>query len=133
MESISTKLEKVLKEVGFTDLTEIQKIVIPIIKNFINVHKKVFIVGKFICYDKKYNVENFNKFILLKIKNGKNIIFRAPTGYGKTLAAFLPLLDKLDPDSDGIQLLYITPSIIKPTIWCARISRLSTGSEKTGK
>ena len=39
-----------------------------IIKNFINVHKKVFIVGKFICYDKKYNVENFNKFILLKIK-----------------------------------------------------------------
>ena len=73
MESISAKLEKVLKEVGFTDLTEIQKIVIP------------------------------------KIKEGRNIIFRAPTGYGKTLAAFLPLLDKLNPDSEGIQLLYITP------------------------
>ncbi|MCW1294976.1 MAG: DEAD/DEAH box helicase, partial [Candidatus Parvarchaeum sp.] len=62
MENISAKLEKALKEVGFTDLTEIQKIVIP------------------------------------KIKEGKNIIFRAPTGYGKTLAAFLPLLDKLDSD-----------------------------------
>ena len=73
MENISAKLEKILKEAGFTDLTEIQKIVIP------------------------------------KIKEGKNIIFRAPTGYGKTLAAFLPLLDKLDPDSEGIQLLYITP------------------------
>jgi ATP-dependent Lhr-like helicase len=73
MENISAKLEKILKEVGFTDLTEIQKIVIP------------------------------------KIKEGKNIIFRAPTGYGKTLAAFLPLLDKLDSDSEGIQLLYITP------------------------
>ncbi|MCW1299631.1 MAG: DEAD/DEAH box helicase, partial [Candidatus Parvarchaeum sp.] len=73
MENISAKLEKALKEVGFTDLTEIQKIVIP------------------------------------KIKEGKNIIFRAPTGYGKTLAAFLPLLDKLDSDSEGIQLLYITP------------------------
>ncbi len=73
MENISEKLAKILKESGFSDLTEIQKLVIP------------------------------------KIKEGKNIIFRAPTGYGKTLAAFLPLLDKLDPGSEGIQLLYITP------------------------
>ena len=73
MENLSTKLEKILKEMGFTELTEIQKAVIP------------------------------------KIKEGKNIIFRAPTGYGKTLAAFLPLLDKLKPDAEGIQLLYITP------------------------
>jgi ATP-dependent Lhr-like helicase len=49
------------------------------------------------------------KIVIPKIKSGKNIIFRAPTGYGKTLAAFLPILDKLDQDSDGIQVLYITP------------------------
>ncbi len=73
MENLSEKLTKALNELGFTDLTEIQKLVIP------------------------------------KIKSGKNIIFRAPTGYGKTLAAFLPVLDKLDPNSEGIQMLYITP------------------------
>ncbi len=73
MEGLSEKLTKILKDIGFEDLTEIQKIVIP------------------------------------KIKNGKNIIFRAPTGYGKTLAAFLPILDKLNPDLEGIQMLYITP------------------------
>ena len=73
MEGLSEKLGGILKELGFTGLTEIQKLVIP------------------------------------KIKEGKDVIFRAPTGYGKTLAAFLPLLDKLSPDSEGIQLLYITP------------------------
>ena len=41
---------------------------VEIVKNFLNAHKNVFIVGKFICYDKKYNIQNFNKFILLKIK-----------------------------------------------------------------
>jgi hypothetical protein len=41
---------------------------VEIVKNFINVHKNVFIAGKFICYDKIYNVKDFNKFILLKIK-----------------------------------------------------------------
>jgi ATP-dependent Lhr-like helicase len=73
MENISEELSKVLNELGFEGLTEIQKMVIP------------------------------------QIKSGKNLIFRAPTGYGKTLAAFLPILDKLDRDSEGIQMLYITP------------------------
>ena len=41
---------------------------IGILKNFIKAHKKVFIAGKYVCYDKPYNVKDFNKFILLKIK-----------------------------------------------------------------
>ncbi len=39
-----------------------------ILKNFIKAHNGVFITGKHICYDKQYNVKDFNKFILLKIK-----------------------------------------------------------------
>ena len=41
---------------------------VEILKNFINAHKNVFITGKYVCYDKSYNVKDFNKFILLKIK-----------------------------------------------------------------
>ncbi|MCL4396810.1 nucleotidyltransferase domain-containing protein [Candidatus Parvarchaeota archaeon] len=41
---------------------------VEILKNFVKVHKKVFIAGKFVCYDKPYDVKDFNKFILLKIK-----------------------------------------------------------------
>ena len=49
------------------------------------------------------------KEVIPKIKAGANLIIRAPTGYGKTLAAYLPMLDKVDVDKPGIQLLYVTP------------------------
>ena len=73
MEFLSQKLQAVLTELGYTELTQIQELVIP------------------------------------KIKEGKSLVVGAPTGYGKTLAAFLPLLDKLDPDKPGVQLIYVTP------------------------
>ncbi|MEM0142874.1 MAG: nucleotidyltransferase domain-containing protein [Candidatus Parvarchaeum sp.] len=41
---------------------------VDILENFISAHNKVFTAGKFVCYDKKYNIKDFNKFILLKIK-----------------------------------------------------------------
>ncbi len=73
METLSPKLQKIITDFGFTELTRIQKEVIP------------------------------------SIASGKNIVIRAPTGYGKTLAAFLPMLDRIDIDKPGVQLLYITP------------------------
>ena len=73
MDILSEKLEKILRELGFKDLTEIQKLSIP------------------------------------RINAGKNVVISAPTGYGKTLAAFLPFIDKIDVGSPKLQLLYITP------------------------
>ena len=45
------------------------------------------------------------------IAEGKNVLLSAPTGAGKTLAAFLPLLDHLlhSGPSAGIRVLYVSP------------------------
>lgn len=44
------------------------------------------------------------------ILNGKNVLLRAPTGYGKTLAVMLPLVNKVSQsEEEGIQVLYIAP------------------------
>jgi len=46
-----------------------------------------------------------------RILNGENCLIIAPAGFGKTLAAILPIFNKLVSleDREGIQLLYITP------------------------
>ncbi|HRU81877.1 MAG TPA: DEAD/DEAH box helicase, partial [Candidatus Methanomethylicus sp.] len=45
------------------------------------------------------------------IAAGKNVLIIAPTGTGKTEAAFLPILDRLikDGTKSGIRVLYISP------------------------
>ncbi|RLG42907.1 MAG: ATP-dependent helicase [Thermoproteota archaeon] len=45
------------------------------------------------------------------ILSGKNVLLVAPTGYGKTEAAVLPLLARLkaQPAGEGVKLLYVTP------------------------
>ena len=49
-----------------------------------------------------------------EIKKGNDVLITAPTGHGKTLAAVLPLFDKLLEEKNreekrGIKMLYITP------------------------
>lgn len=55
------------------------------------------------------------KLAIPEIKDGKDVLIIAPTGHGKTLAAILPVFDKLlheissEGNSKGIKLLYLTP------------------------
>ncbi|MBN2477789.1 DEAD/DEAH box helicase, partial [Candidatus Micrarchaeota archaeon] len=44
-----------------------------------------------------------------RILNGENVLVVAPTGYGKTEAALLPVLEKIYKKEKGINALYITP------------------------
>lgn len=45
------------------------------------------------------------------IKAGNNVLITAPTGYGKTLAAIIPLFEKLlEEDTKGLKVLYVAPT-----------------------
>ncbi|MFX0170173.1 MAG: DEAD/DEAH box helicase [Candidatus Hodarchaeota archaeon] len=47
-----------------------------------------------------------------QILNGKSVLLIAPTGHGKTEAAFFPLIHRLlntEPQVEGVQILWITP------------------------
>ena len=44
-----------------------------------------------------------------KVLEGKDLLIIAPTGHGKTLAAVLPLFNKLSNEGKGIKMLYICP------------------------
>ncbi|HZW84888.1 MAG TPA: DEAD/DEAH box helicase, partial [Nitrososphaerales archaeon] len=64
------------------------------------------------------------------ISRGEDAMVVAPTGSGKTEAALLPLLSRLDTEGhvDGISLLYITPMralnrdmLKRLQFWCAKL------------
>ena len=44
-----------------------------------------------------------------KIAEGRNVLILAPTGYGKTESALLPVLEQIKAEKGGIAALYITP------------------------
>jgi len=54
---------------------------------------------------------SIQKKVIPLIYEGKNCLVMAPTGFGKTESALLPLLSKIleNHEKQGIQLLYITP------------------------
>lgn len=43
-------------------------------------------------------------------KTGSDVVLLAPTGSGKTLGFLLPVLERLNPDSKGVQALILVPS-----------------------
>jgi ATP-dependent Lhr-like helicase len=51
------------------------------------------------------------KLAIPEIVSGEDVLIMAPTGYGKTLAAILPIFHKLleNKEAPGVRLLYITP------------------------
>jgi ATP-dependent Lhr-like helicase len=49
------------------------------------------------------------KLAMPKVLAGENTLILAPTGNGKTEAALLPILEKINKNEPGIQALYITP------------------------
>lgn len=59
------------------------------------------------------NIDQLNEMqqcALKTFKNGKNIVLLAPTGSGKTLCFLLPLLERLDPEKQGVQAMIIAPT-----------------------
>ncbi|MFA5333447.1 MAG: DEAD/DEAH box helicase [Candidatus Nanoarchaeia archaeon] len=44
------------------------------------------------------------------IISGKNVLITAPTGYGKTLAAILPVFELIAGKGEGLKILYIAPT-----------------------
>lgn len=54
-------------------------------------------------------LSDIQKLAIPKILKGDNVLITSPTGSGKTEAALLPVLEKIEGDKDGIAALYITP------------------------
>jgi ATP-dependent Lhr-like helicase len=59
--------------------------------------------------EKGFSLNEIQKLSIPLIANGENCLVIAPTGFGKTEAAILPILNKLMDGGEGIKALYITP------------------------
>ncbi len=55
------------------------------------------------------DLTEIQKVAIPKVLSGENVIIIAPTGYGKTESALLPVLEKIQNEKSGICALYITP------------------------
>jgi ATP-dependent Lhr-like helicase len=75
------------------------------------------------------DLTEIQKIAIPKILNGSHVLVLAPTGYGKTEAALLPILEKIKNREGGIHALYITPlralnrDLLKRfSWWCERLN-----------
>lgn len=61
----------------------------------------------------KFNISALNPMQIearKAIYAGGDVVLLSPTGSGKTLAFLLPLIERLDPNADGIQAIVLVPS-----------------------
>ncbi len=72
------------------------------------------------------SLTDIQKISMPKVGFGKNVLIIAPTGWGKTEAALLPLLSKIE--GKGVKILYITPlralnrdMVERTEWWCSQI------------
>jgi superfamily II DNA/RNA helicase len=64
-------------------------------------------------YLKNLSIEKLNEMQLAFIEKAtseQNLMLLAPTGSGKTISFLLPLIDKINPETTGVQALIIAPS-----------------------
>ena len=50
------------------------------------------------------------KTVIPRLKSNENILFQSETGTGKTLAFLIPLLEKINSQEKGVQLLIVAPT-----------------------
>jgi ATP-dependent Lhr-like helicase len=87
------------------------------------------------------DLTEIQKIAIPKVLSGENVIIIAPTGYGKTESALLPVLEKIQNEKSGICALYITPlrALSRDLLerfnwWCERLEishDLRTGDTTT--
>ncbi len=61
----------------------------------------------------KLGISSLNEMQVLAddaISNNENVILLSPTGTGKTLAFLLPIIDQMDSENKGVQLIIVVPS-----------------------
>jgi superfamily II DNA/RNA helicase len=64
-------------------------------------------------YLKNLSIEKLNEMQLAFIEKAaseQNLMLLAPTGSGKTISFLLPLIDKINPETTGVQALIVAPS-----------------------
>ena len=72
--ALSREMQRVIQDMGFTEMTEVQEKTIP------------------------------------KMMEGKDVIAKAPTGTGKTCAFGVPIIERIDGESDALQCLILAPT-----------------------
>lgn len=78
-------------------------------KKFKDFNIKQFIVDN-LEREEKINPTEIQEVAIPKILDGHDVIGKAKTGTGKTLAYLIPMIEKIDPEKRELQMLVLAPS-----------------------